>query len=186
LGFHVEKSGTDAKLIQDGPLGVAYHFRHQIYIVPVARITAHTTVPGPNIIIVFQDEDCDNNGLDPNSMSKYKTSILNRYLADSIESLAGQDDRVVSRNIEAHKSIHQNGEKINIENAESLKNKNQFQSRKRPSGSTTEKLYRESNSQSSKKLRLSADQPRPILPMQPNFLLFPPFSSNVDGMIRPG
>jgi hypothetical protein len=143
-------------------------------------------VPGPNIIIVFQDEDCDNNGLDPNSMSKYKTSILNRYLADSIESLAGQDDRVVSRNIEALKSIHQNGEKFNIENAESLKNKNQFQSRKRPSGSTTEKLYRESNSQSSKKLRLSSDQPRPILPMQPNFLLFPPFSSNVDGMIRPG
>jgi hypothetical protein len=46
LGFHVKQAGADAKLIQHGPLGVAYHRRHPISTVPVARITAHTTVPG--------------------------------------------------------------------------------------------------------------------------------------------
>jgi hypothetical protein len=30
-------------------------------------------------------EECENSGLDLNSLSKYKTSILNRYLADSVE-----------------------------------------------------------------------------------------------------
>ena len=121
-------------------------------------------------------------------MSKYKTSILNRYLADSIDSAASSENHSVSRNFEALKNIPQNGGGFNLENAESLKNKNQPQSRKRPSGSTTDKLYRESNLnfQSSKKLKLSSEQPRPILPMQPNFLLFPPFSSNVDAIIRPG
>ena len=38
--------GADAKLNQHGPLGVAYHRRHPISTVPVARITAHATVPG--------------------------------------------------------------------------------------------------------------------------------------------
>ena len=42
LRFHVK----EAKLIQHGPLGVAYHRRHPISTVPVARITAHTMVPG--------------------------------------------------------------------------------------------------------------------------------------------
>jgi hypothetical protein len=46
LRFHVEEAGADAKLIQHGPLGVAYHRRHSISTVPVARITAHATVPG--------------------------------------------------------------------------------------------------------------------------------------------
>ncbi len=46
LRFHVEEAGADAKLIQQGPLGVAYHCRHPISTVPVARITAHSTVPG--------------------------------------------------------------------------------------------------------------------------------------------
>ncbi len=46
LGFHVKQAGADAKLIQHGPLGVAYHRRHPISTVPVARITAHATVPG--------------------------------------------------------------------------------------------------------------------------------------------
>ena len=44
LGFHVKQAGADAKLIQHGPLGVAYHRRHPISTVPVARITAHATV----------------------------------------------------------------------------------------------------------------------------------------------
>ena len=46
LRFHVEKAGADAKLIQHGPLGVAYHRRHPISTVPVARITVNATVPG--------------------------------------------------------------------------------------------------------------------------------------------
>ena len=46
LGFHVKQAGADAKLIQHGPLGVAYHRRHPISTVAVARITAHATVPG--------------------------------------------------------------------------------------------------------------------------------------------
>jgi hypothetical protein len=46
LRFHVEEAGADAKLIQHGPLGVAYHRRHPISTIPVARITAHATVPG--------------------------------------------------------------------------------------------------------------------------------------------
>jgi hypothetical protein len=49
LGFNVKQAGADAKLIQHGALGVAYHFRHLISTVPVARITAHTTVPGFSI-----------------------------------------------------------------------------------------------------------------------------------------
>jgi hypothetical protein len=46
LRFHVKEAGTNAKLNQHGPLGVAYHCRHPISTVPVARITAHATVPG--------------------------------------------------------------------------------------------------------------------------------------------
>ena len=46
LRFHVKEAGADAKLIQHGPLGVAYHRRHPISTVTVARITAHATVPG--------------------------------------------------------------------------------------------------------------------------------------------
>ena len=46
LRFHVEEAGADAKLIQHGPIGVAYHRRHPISTVPAARITAHATVPG--------------------------------------------------------------------------------------------------------------------------------------------
>ncbi len=45
LRFHVKQAGADAKLIQHGPLGVTYHRRHPISTVPVARITAHATVP---------------------------------------------------------------------------------------------------------------------------------------------
>jgi hypothetical protein len=40
------EAGADAKLIQHGPLGVAYHCRHPISTIPVPRITAHATVPG--------------------------------------------------------------------------------------------------------------------------------------------
>ena len=50
LRFHVEEAGADAKLNQHGPLGVAYHRRHPISTVPVARITAHATVPGQKIL----------------------------------------------------------------------------------------------------------------------------------------
>ena len=46
MRFHVKEAGADAKLPQHGPLGVAYHRRHPISTVPVARITAHATVPG--------------------------------------------------------------------------------------------------------------------------------------------
>ncbi len=45
LRFYVEEAGADAKLNQHGPLGVANHRRHPISTVPVARITAHATVP---------------------------------------------------------------------------------------------------------------------------------------------
>ncbi len=50
LRFHVKEAGADAKLIQHGPLEVAYHRRHPISTVPVARITAHATVPGSHKI----------------------------------------------------------------------------------------------------------------------------------------
>jgi hypothetical protein len=46
MRFHVGEAGADAKLIQHGPLGVAYHCRHPISTVTVARITTHATVPG--------------------------------------------------------------------------------------------------------------------------------------------
>ena len=46
LRFHVGEAGADANVIQHGPLGVAYHRRHPISTVAVARITAHATVPG--------------------------------------------------------------------------------------------------------------------------------------------
>ena len=46
LRLHVGEAGADAKLIQHGPLGVAYHCRHPISTVLFARITAHATVPG--------------------------------------------------------------------------------------------------------------------------------------------
>jgi len=42
--LHVEEAGADAKLIQCGPLGVAYHRRHPISTILVARIAAHATV----------------------------------------------------------------------------------------------------------------------------------------------
>ncbi len=44
LMFQVKEAGADAKLSQYEPLGVAYHRRHPISTVSVARITAHTTV----------------------------------------------------------------------------------------------------------------------------------------------
>jgi hypothetical protein len=50
LRFHVEEAGADAKLTQHGPLRVAYHRRHPISTVPVARITAHATVPGQILV----------------------------------------------------------------------------------------------------------------------------------------
>ncbi len=45
LRFHVKEASADAKLNQHGPLGVAYHRRHSMSTVTVARITAHTTMP---------------------------------------------------------------------------------------------------------------------------------------------
>jgi len=45
LRLHVKEAGAGAKLIQHGPLGVGYHCRPPISIVPVARITAHAMVP---------------------------------------------------------------------------------------------------------------------------------------------
>ncbi len=44
LRFHVVEAGADVKLIQHGQLGVAYHRRHPISTIPVARITAHAMV----------------------------------------------------------------------------------------------------------------------------------------------
>jgi hypothetical protein len=58
LGFHVKQAGADAKLNQHGPLGFAYHRRHPISTIPVARITAHATVPGsiPYYYVVYNIE----------------------------------------------------------------------------------------------------------------------------------
>ena len=54
LRFHFEEAGADAKLNQHGPLGVAYHRRHPISPVTVARITAHATVPGtPSTLLLY-------------------------------------------------------------------------------------------------------------------------------------
>ncbi len=53
LRFHVKQAGADAKLIQHGPLGFAYHRRDPISTVPVARITAHAKVPGFYICLYF-------------------------------------------------------------------------------------------------------------------------------------
>jgi hypothetical protein len=46
LKFHVKEAGAGAKLIQHGFPRVAYHHRHPISTIPVARITAHATAPG--------------------------------------------------------------------------------------------------------------------------------------------
>jgi hypothetical protein len=51
LRFRVGEAGADAKLIQGGPLEVAYHRRHPISTIPVARITAHAPVPILRILI---------------------------------------------------------------------------------------------------------------------------------------
>ena len=42
-------------LFQHGPLGVAYHHRHPISTIPVARITAHATVPVNLKAILYLD-----------------------------------------------------------------------------------------------------------------------------------
>jgi hypothetical protein len=55
LRFHVKEAGADAKLTQHGPLGVAYHRRHPISTIPVARITAHATVPGSSRLAFRSD-----------------------------------------------------------------------------------------------------------------------------------
>jgi hypothetical protein len=52
LRFHVEEAGADAKLIQHGPQGVAYHCRHPIPTVSVATITAHAMVPRKALVAV--------------------------------------------------------------------------------------------------------------------------------------
>jgi hypothetical protein len=46
LRFYAKAAGADAKLIQHGPIGVAYHHGHPISTVPIARITAQAMVPG--------------------------------------------------------------------------------------------------------------------------------------------
>ena len=51
LRFHVKEAGADAKLTQNGPLGVLYHCRYPISTIPVARITAHATVGGMSLIL---------------------------------------------------------------------------------------------------------------------------------------
>ncbi len=43
--FHVKEASADAELIQHVPLRIAYHCRHPISTIPVARITANATVP---------------------------------------------------------------------------------------------------------------------------------------------
>jgi hypothetical protein len=45
LKFHVEEAGANAKLIQQGPIGVSYYCRHPISTSPVESITARTMVP---------------------------------------------------------------------------------------------------------------------------------------------
>ncbi len=136
-------------------------------------------------MILLQDEDCDNGGMDPNSMSsKYKTSILNRYLADSID--AHDDPNVaVVRNPDESKIKSKTNELV-------IKDSNQ--SRKRSIEQTTsDKLIStsdSSSSQSPKKQKISSshsfDQPRPIIQGPPNFLLFPPFSPTIEQSFRPG
>jgi hypothetical protein len=75
LRFHVKEAGADAKLIQHGPLGVAYHRRHPISTVPVARITAHATVPG----FGFQNFNSSMEKPTVETFPKiFSTSILNR------------------------------------------------------------------------------------------------------------
>jgi hypothetical protein len=61
LSFHAKEAGANAKLNQHGPLGVAYHCRHPISTVPVARITAHAMVPGYMVKIRYH------NDLNPNA-----------------------------------------------------------------------------------------------------------------------
>jgi hypothetical protein len=57
LRIHVKQAGADVKLIQNVPLGVAYHHRHPISTLPVARISAHATVPGNLSILVIYNGD---------------------------------------------------------------------------------------------------------------------------------
>jgi hypothetical protein len=58
LRFHVEEAGADAKLNQHGPQGVTYHDRHPLSTVPVARITAHATVPGHKTSVSQPKQQC--------------------------------------------------------------------------------------------------------------------------------
>jgi hypothetical protein len=55
LRFQVREAGADAKLIQHGPLGVAYHRRHPISTVPVARITLLAIEPSFFFFFVSSD-----------------------------------------------------------------------------------------------------------------------------------
>ncbi len=58
LRFHVKEAGADAKLTQNGPLGVSYHRRHPISTVPVERITAHATVPAKGHLFSLKLDFC--------------------------------------------------------------------------------------------------------------------------------
>jgi hypothetical protein len=116
--------------------------------------------------------------------SKYKTSILNRYLADSVDAHDDQAAAVV-RNPDESKTKTKPNESIT----------NSQPSRKRSIEHTTsEKLISSDSrrsSQSPKKQKISTSQQsfdptRPIIQGPPNFLLFPPFSPTVDQSFRPG
>ena len=130
----------------------------------------------------FQTEDCDNNGLDLNSLSKYKTSILNRYLSDSVESVAKpppeSESTAVSRTPEP--------QQINLDSKVLLEEPYQTKTpeavRKRPLSSTNEKAV-------SKKVKVSSEplSAHGLIQSQPSFLFFPPFSSPIDQTsLRPG
>ena len=116
--------------------------------------------------------------------SKYKTSILNRYLADSVDAHDDQNVAVVQNPDET---------KLKTKNNELIANSHQSRKRSADSITSDKKLISSDfpTSQSPKKQKMSSshsfhDPPRPIIQGPPNFLLFPPFSPTVDQSFRPG
>ena len=115
--------------------------------------------------------------------SKYKTSILNRYLADSVEAHDDQNVAVVQNPDET---------KLKTKNNELIANSHQSRKRSAEDITRDKKLISSDfpTSQSPKKQKMSSshsfDPPRPIIQGPPNFLLFPPFSPTVDQSFRPG
>ena len=110
-------------------------------------------------------------------------------MADSVDAAEHEEASAVSRNLETNKNETEQKDSSSDHKQESLSVKFQQQlSRKRPATNLSEKQMSESpNSKRSKPtLPPISEHIRPTLHGHPNFLLFPPFASNMDQAFRTG